>query len=142
MIEGWTEVAVPSEPTFAGYALFNNSVTSNSWYVGELDFKIASTLYEADITSMGLVSPPTYASKRNTPELALAIGLTTDVFITSDFDKLPDGYTLSVSGADLKLVGNKVTFADNPDFKQIGLAVNEPVGMKFSDAKIYIQERS
>jgi hypothetical protein len=97
-------------------------------------------IYTVDISAAGLSAAPSYVSRKTNP-MGVAIGETTDTFTESDYDKISATHTPSVSGTVLKLTGSRIEFVEDPNLKQIALAVKEPSNIKFKDGTIYIQEK-
>ncbi|SME89482.1 LamG-like jellyroll fold domain-containing protein [Desulfovibrio gilichinskyi] len=63
------------------------------------------------------------------------------VAIPDCYSLTPAGYISELSDGKLKLTVDKIEFPDNPELKQLAMSVRSPEDMRFTDGKIYIQEK-
>ncbi|SDL07942.1 hypothetical protein SAMN05660337_2007 [Maridesulfovibrio ferrireducens] len=98
---------------------------------GNIDAKVASVSEE--IIAEGLF--------KTTANLVTPLAkVPTSVAIPDRYNLSPSGSTSELTDEKLKLVANKIDFPENPDLKQLAMAVRGPEDMRFMGGKIYIQE--
>ncbi len=66
----------------------------------------------------------------------------TKVAIPDRYSLTPSGYASELSDEKLKITADKIDLPDNANLKQLAMAVRSPEDMRFTDGKIYIQEKS
>ncbi|WP_031479358.1 hypothetical protein [Maridesulfovibrio frigidus] len=132
----------------AGYTCSSTSVVVDATYTMaawgtttiNASYSYEETLYTADITAAGLTEAPNYASRKVDNLFSLAAGAIGQVLTEPDHNLLPSSYSFDISGDNIKVNSDKVGMPENPDIKQIAMAVHGSDGLIFKNAKIYIQE--
>ncbi|WP_291328058.1 discoidin domain-containing protein [Desulfovibrio sp. UCD-KL4C] len=129
----WTEGEIKeySLSTAVDYRFFKLSISANNGSssgeyvaIGELE------LLEGAFTTTTTVNLETPLVK-----------VPAKVAIPDRYTLFPTGYTSELSDGKIKITSDKIVLPENEDNKQLAMAVRSPEDIRFTDGKIYIQEK-
>ncbi len=124
-LDEWREFTFATPQVMSAFAFDITSVVSGaSFEIGAIEILVKSSQIK---TTVNL-------------ETTLA-KVPTKVAIPDRYNLTPSGYASELSDGKLKITADKIELPDDANIKQLAMAVRSPEDMRFTDGKIYIQEK-